>query len=172
MAFAYNKVGAPLPEAGEALWRYLLEQAFEDADGEGGDVSTVQPATPIAPRELIDPLRAEFERASEKGPTGIPTASDRGKPNAIAWYLLKSYARWAGGEHVLWGEPARLAEDFFPIELETLAEAGAPGKEAEDSHPKGKLRARSLIELLDPVFLPQQPPVWILGAPPAAGKTT
>lgn len=172
LEFAYGKVGAPLPEAGEALWRYLLDQSPEEADGQSDGVPQVQPATPIAPRELIDPLRAEFERSSQQGPAGITMASDRGKPNAIAWYLLKSYARWAGGDHVLWGEPARLAEDFYPIELETIAEAGAPGKEAEDSHPKGKLRARSLIELLDPVFLPQQPPVWVLGAPPAAGKTT
>ena len=169
---AYNKVGAPLPEAGEALWRYLLEHAPEGLDRQSADLPLAQPATPIAPRELIDPLRPEFERASDQLPTGMAMASDRGKPNAIAWYLLKSYARWAGGEHVLWGEPARLAEDFYPIELETIAEAGAHGKEAKDPKTEGKLRARSLIELLDPAFLPQQPPVWVLGAPPAAGKTT
>ena len=175
LEIAYRKLGAPLPEAGDALWRYLLEQAPEEVVGQINGMPQAQPATPIAPRELIDPLRAEFARASEQGPVWMDMATDRGKPNAISWYLLKSYARWAGGDHVLWGEPARLAQDFYPIELETAGHtsADASGKGSTDPQAAQKtLRARSLIELLDTGFLPKQPAVWVLSAAPAAGKTT
>lgn len=172
---AYKKVGAPLPPAGENLRRYLLNIPLERAtDDQGLPIADAQPRTPLAPPELINPLRPETLRSNPQALDGPSRPEDIGKPNAIAWYLLHCYARWAGGDHILWGEPARLAEDFFPIRLETDAVDAKSGEVALNQSETGmqKLQARSLIQLLDTAFLPKQPPLWLLSASPAAGKTT
>ena len=172
---AYKKVGAPLPPAGERLRRYLLNIPLERAtDDQGQVIEEARPKTPLAPLELIEPLRPETQRSNPQALDGPSRPEDVGKPNAIAWYLLHCYARWAGGDHILWGEPARLAEDFFPIRLETDAVDAKPGEVALKRSETGtqKLQARSLIQLLDTAFLEKQPPLWLLSASPAAGKTT
>lgn len=175
IAIAHRHLGAPLPEVGEALMRFLLDVPYEPArDDEGHPIEEAQPKTPVAPADLIQPLRGESLRSSQEAANGLGRHEDKGKPNAVAWYLLKSYARWAGGDHVLWGEPARLAQDFFPIELEASADGstGSVSQLPTKSKVDRTLVARSLVELLDPTFMPNQPPVWVLSAPPAAGKTT
>lgn len=172
---AFRTIGAPLPEAAEALRRFLLDVPFDQARGDQGRlIEEAQPKTPVAPPALIQPLRSEAQRSSQQILEGPNRPEDMGKPNAIAWYLLRCYARWAGGDHMLWGEPARLAEDFYPIALETVVdeEEEATGPQTSGKKTAQQKTARSLIELLDTGFLPQQPPVWVLAASPAAGKTT
>lgn len=161
---ACREIGGLLPATAEALRRYLLDVRFEQSfDVEGRPIDEAQPRTPLAPSNLIAPLRSEALRSDPRAFDGPVHAKDIGRPNAIAWYLLWCYSRWAGGDHILWGEPARLGEDFNPIRLKAQTDV-------ESSI--AKQEARSLIELLDPVFMPKQPSLWVLSAPPAFGKTT
>lgn len=170
---AHRKIGSPLPEEAEALRRHLLDVHFgQPRDVDGRPIEEAQPRTPVAPEALILPLRSETLRSNSQAINGPNRPEDVGKPNAIAWYLLRAYARWAGGDHLLWGEPARLAEDFYPIKLETEVSGEDRQRRAGGQQGARDVTARSLIELLDSNFLPKQPPVWVLAAAPAAGKTT
>ncbi|PJK10469.1 hypothetical protein CO610_02105 [Lysobacteraceae bacterium NML95-0200] len=213
---AHRQANPALPDAAEALRRFLLAQDLPDAG---------QTRTPLAPAELIDPLRAETLRGDR-----LQCEVEPGSSNAIAWYLLRCYARWAGGEHLLWGEPARLAEDFFPVHLKVESDekfddepdelefeeepdelefeeecvnksedeieeiliarteaiqARTEAIQARIERKKKRIEKkigrflrfvrqnpRSLHELLDIELMLQQPPVWVLAASPAAGKTT
>ena len=68
---AYKKVGAPLPPAGENLRRYLLNIPLERVtDHQGQPIAEAQPKTPLAPPELINPLRSETLRSNPQALDG------------------------------------------------------------------------------------------------------
>ena len=163
---ASQKSRAPLPPAAEALRAWLLQQ--------GNPAVNAEPQTPKASPELLAPLRQTLSAVSQWSEVHA-LQTEAGQPNAIAWHLLRRYARWAGGDHQLWGEPARLANAFTAIEL--FAEptqqdrARVTRGEVSEEALNASLKRNSLYDLLHGADI-EQPALWLLTGPPAAGKTT
>lgn len=147
-----------LPPEVQPVLDHLLGQAHRLAPLDRWD-------TPPSPQ--LTPAQLNALRSAEALSDWPP-----GEHRAIQFHLLQRYAVWAGGEHLLWGKPVQLTSGFASIELAPDALMTQEEREKE----KHKT-ARSLYELLH-LKTPEshhsfvQPRVWVLTAPPAAGKTT
>ena len=162
---AASHAQAPLPAAVQSVLNYLLGQAQLLQ----GALASNTPLSPPLNSEQLHHLR-NAAPASDWPP---------GEHRAIQWHLLQRYARWAGGEHLLWGEPAQLASDFAPIELLPEARPTSGRDKGEGNYPRQERKtATGLYDLLhQPAGGPDhdsffQPRLWVLSATPAAGKTT
>lgn len=147
-----------LPPEVQPVLDHLLGEAHRLAPLDRWDTP---PSPQLTPAQLNALLSAE---ASGDWPPG--------EHRAIQFHLLRRYAEWAGGKHLLWGKPVQLTSDFASIEL--VPDALMTQEEREREEHK---TARSLYELLhlrnrENYHSFVQPRVWVLTAPPAAGKTT
>lgn len=156
---------SPLPDAVQSVLDFLLGEARRLNPFLASDTPL---SPPLTPAQLYDLRSAEPAH-------DWPSGGDR----AVQWHLLQRYAVWAGGEHQLWGAPARLAKDFAPILLKPQARHNVAHGHGETTAGEFKEReqANSLYDLLRAGSHEdrnnfRQPRVWVLTAPPAAGKST
>lgn len=86
------------------------------------------------------------------------------RPNTLQTWLIRTYAKWAGGKHEAFGPPAQMDTGFVPL----LIDAGGGHEQAQPD----EFTAPSLNDLLLRFNNKLGVKSWLLHGPPGAGKSS
>lgn len=109
-------------------------------------------------------LTAEPDKVAPLALLQAVEAQASGLPQTLQAWLIRTYAKWAGGKHEAFGPPAQMDTSFVQLLIE-----------AEDKRQQSKpdeFTARSLNDLLLRFSQKLRVQSWLLHGPPGAGKSS